>query len=239
MENTLQEHLPTQASQPETEGYVVKVLDTEMLTHNVKRFTLERPAGFTFIPGQATDLSINLPGLQDELRPFTITSMNSNDHLEFIIKIYKGHNGITEKLEHITAGDELILHEVFGTLTYKGPGVFIAGGAGITPFIAIFRHLQAQNQLGSNTLLFANRSVEDIILSDELRQMLGGNYRDILEISNNPALPGGFINHSILAQYVEPENQYYYICGPDKFVSIITDHLRGLGVRKSQLIIEE
>jgi len=41
--------------------------------------------------------------------------------------------------------DELILHDVFGAISYMGEGVFIAGGAGITPFISIFRYLKLKN----------------------------------------------------------------------------------------------
>jgi ferredoxin-NADP reductase len=239
MEKILKDKSSTQTAEPVTDGYVVKVLETEMLTHNVKRFLLEKPEGYFYIPGQATDISINLPGLRSELRPFTITSLTSDPHLEFIIKIYKGHEGITEKLENIHTGDELNQHDVFGNLAYRGPGLFIAGGAGITPFIAILRQLKQQNGLGGCSLLFANRSARDIILRDELHQLLADNYADVLEISEDPASPGGFINRSLLAKYVKPENQYCYICGPEKFVSIITNHLTALGVRRSQIIIEE
>jgi ferredoxin-NADP reductase len=239
MGNTIKEGLLTEGLIPDTAEYVVKVLDTEMLTHNVKRFTLEKPAGYRFIPGQATDVSINKPGLKAELRPFTFTSMNTEDHLEFIIKIYKGHNGITEQLEKVKAGDELILHEVFGTITYKGPGLFIAGGAGITPFISIFRQLKIQDELPGNTLLFANRSINDIILKEELREMLKQCYVDVLEISDDTAFPDQFITAELLKQYVNQKNQYYYICGPDKFVSIMNDLLISLGVSKTQIIVEE
>jgi len=161
--------------------HIVKVLRTDFVTHNVKRFVLEKPAGYTFIPGQATDVAINKPGLETELRPFTLTSLNEWDHLEFIIKIYTGHNGVTEKLAAINTGDELIIHEVFGTIAYKGPGIFIAGGAGITPFIAILRQLKVENKLAGNTLLFANRTDNDIILKDELNELLGDNFINVLE----------------------------------------------------------
>jgi predicted ferric reductase len=33
--------------------------------------------------------------------------------------------------------DELMFHDIFGTIAYQGKGVFIAGGAGIHPFISI------------------------------------------------------------------------------------------------------
>src|SRR6201996_7529183 len=152
------------------EKHIVKVLKTEMVMHNVKRFTLEKPDGYSFISGQATDVSINRPGLEEELRPFTFTSLNSDDHLEFTIKTYTDHDGVTNKLRGVNAGNELILHEVFGAINYKGPGVFIAGGAGITPFIAILRRLHKDNKLKDCVLLFSNKAEADIILRDEFSE---------------------------------------------------------------------
>lgn len=132
---------PTQENFRLMNAQIVKVLKTDSLTHNVKRFVVEKPRGYTFIPGQATEVSINQKSLEMELRPFTFTSLPNDNHLEFIIKIYVDHNGMTEKLNHVVEGDELLVHEVFGTIRYEGPGLFIAAGAGITPFISIFRQL--------------------------------------------------------------------------------------------------
>lgn len=228
-----------QTTMPAETRYTVKVLKTEMLTHNVKHFVVEKPPGYTFISGQATDISINKPGQEEELRPFTFTSVNGSEHLEFIIKIYTGHDGVTEKLGKINTGDELILHEVFGTITYKGPGLFLAGGAGITPFISIFRQLKSEHKMMGNTLLFANRTADDIILRDELKTLLADNYRDILEISVDPEAPGRFIDRTLLKEYVKRNYPHYYICGPDKFVSIMVDTLLDLGVNRPQIVIEE
>lgn len=219
--------------------HIVKVLNTEMLTHDVKRFTLEKPPGYTYTPGQATDVSINKPSLENELRPFTFTSRVDSDILEFTIKIYKGHNGITEKLGDIVAGDELIIHDVFGTITYHGPGLFIAAGAGITPFIAIFRDLQAQNLLAGNVLLFANRTSDDIILKDELGKMLGENYMDVIEKSGDEKAPPRFIDKELISHHLGKEKKYAYICGPEKFTAVMINYLLELGMEKSQIIIEQ
>src|SRR5471030_3084688 len=104
------------------EKHIVKVLKTNFVTHNVKHFVVEKPAGYTFISGQATDVAINKPGLENELRPFTFTSLNEWDNLEFTIKIYTDHDGVTHKLLNINQGDELLLHDVFGTIAYSKPG---------------------------------------------------------------------------------------------------------------------
>ena len=54
---------------------------------------------------------------------------------------------------------------------YKGKGVFIAGGAGVTPFISIFRDLKKQNKIGNNILIFSNKTEADIILKDEFVEL--------------------------------------------------------------------
>lgn len=219
--------------------HIVKVLETNFVTPNVKQFKVEKPAGYLFMPGQATDVSINKPGLEQELRPFTFTSTNNASHLEFTIKIYKEHHGVTEKLLDVHPGDELILHDVFGTIQYKGEGLFIAGGAGITPFIAILRQLELEHRLKGNALLFANRTASDIILGDELKTLLNGSYRDVLETSNEPGVKTGFIDRDLLASHVTPEMKYYYICGPDKFISLMKGHLLDLGVEPSRIVLEQ
>jgi ferredoxin-NADP reductase len=219
--------------------HIVKVLLTEFVTYNVKRFIVGKPPGYTFISGQATDVSINTPVLKNELRPFTFTTVNESDYLEFIIKIYKGHNGITEKLGEINAGDELILHDVFGTIRYQGEGLFIAGGAGITPFISIFRELKKENKLTGNTLLFANRTPADIILGDELKEMLGPNCINILEQPGSPDQKAGYIDKKMLEQYAGKKTKHYYICGPDKFTAIMIENLQELGVDKSKIVFEQ
>jgi ferredoxin-NADP reductase len=218
--------------------HILKVLDTEMLTHNVKRFTVEKPAGFIYIPGQATELAINKPGLENEFRPFTFTSLPGENTLEFVIKMYTGHNGMTENLARVNAGDEFILNDVFGTISYKGPGLFIAAGAGITPFIAIFRNLYEKNALGGNTLLFANRTEEDIILKDELKKMLGDNFINIIEKGKDENEPPKFIDKKLIAQHYRKELNYY-ICGPEKFTLTMVNYLLELGADKSIIIIEQ
>lgn len=68
-------------------NHSVKIISVEPVTHDVKRLTIQKPEGFKFIPGQATERSINTPALKKEKRPFTFTSLNDNKHLEFTIKI--------------------------------------------------------------------------------------------------------------------------------------------------------
>ncbi len=36
------------------EEHIVKILDIGQVTHDVKMFSVEKPEGYSFIPGQAT-----------------------------------------------------------------------------------------------------------------------------------------------------------------------------------------
>lgn len=63
-------------------AHTVKIIDTESVTHDVKKLTFEKPKGYEFEPGQATEVAIDKEGWRDEKRPFTFTSLNAEEHLE-------------------------------------------------------------------------------------------------------------------------------------------------------------
>ena len=221
------------------EKHIVKVLATRMVTHNVKQFDIEKPKGYKFVPGQATDVSINKPGLEEDLHPFTFTSLNDWENLQFTIKIYTDHEGMTNKLQDVNTGDELIIHDVWGAINYKGTGLFIAGGAGVTPFIAILRQEFKDGKVSGSKLLFANKSVGDIILRNEFEIMLGDNFINIADKSDDPKVMQGHIDKALLAEYVSPDMKYYYVCGPDQFTEAMVNDLKELGVPESNIIVEQ
>ena len=142
---------------------IVKIKSIQHITHDVLQIVTEKPGHFNFTPGQATEISINKSRWKTEKRPFTFTSLPGSDFLEFTIKTYPTHKGVTNELLQLKKNDELILHDVFGAIAYKGEGIFIAGGAGVTPFICILRYLQSLNKIGENKLIFANKTKGDII----------------------------------------------------------------------------
>jgi ferredoxin-NADP reductase len=215
------------------EEHVVKIISIEPVTHNVKHFRVQKPEGYQFVPGQATEVAINKTEWKNERRPFTFTSLNDWTHLEFTIKIYSDHDGVTNQLGQLKAGDELLLHDVWGAIHYTGEGTFIAGGAGVTPFIAIFRQLQKEKKLGQNKLIFSNRTHRDIILKDEFAAMLGDNFINTITQEQVP----GYDHHRVDAEYLKEKitdfNQQFYICGPDAMVKEVQNTLQALGAKNN------
>ena len=220
------------------EEHIVRILNIEDVTHDVRRFQVEKPSGYSFIPGQATEVSINTPELRNEKRPFTFTSLNREPYLEFTIKLYTSHNGITNELSKLKTGDELIIRDVWGAISYKGKGIFIAGGAGITPFISIFRDLKSRNKTEGNILLFANKTKADIILEAEFRNMLGKSFINILSEEKSKGYFHGFINEAFLKAHIDDFNRKFYVCGPPPMMDAVLKLLENLGVGKDSVTLE-
>jgi ferredoxin-NADP reductase len=195
------------------EQHIVKIKSIKKITHDVLTIVTEKPRQFNFTPGQATDIAINKEGWKNKKNPFTFTCLPEYDYLEFTIKTYPLHKGVTNELLQLVKDDELILHEVFGDIAYKGEGVFIAGGAGVTPFISIFRNLQSRNEIGNNKLIFANKTKGDIILETEFKEMLGTNFIKILSDEK----VNGYANGQITGEFIKGNsdglNKVFYICG--------------------------
>ncbi|MEP6748152.1 MAG: flavodoxin reductase [Bacteroidota bacterium] len=219
--------------------HIVKILEIKAAANNVKSFRIEKPAGYTFNPGQATDVSVNSPSLVHELRPFTFTSLTIDPFLEFTIKRYADHHGVTDAIHNLKVGDELIIRDVWGAIEYKGPGYFIAGGAGITPFLAILRWLHTENKLAGNTLLFSNKTTADIIYEKELQTILGKDALFILTREEKDGYLKGPINKKLLQQYAGDTNKHYYICGPDEMVTAMSETLTQMGAAPDAVVFEK
>jgi ferredoxin-NADP reductase len=218
---------------------IVKILSVTPVTHNVNRYRFEKPEGYEFTPGQATDVSINKEEWKNETRPFTFTCLNEDPYLEFTIKSYTDHNGVTNELAKLKEGDELIIRDVWGAIAYKGGGYFIAGGAGITPFISILRQLRKENKLNDNKLFFSNQTSADIILKDELDEMLKQNVHYTTTREKDSIYDHRYINEEFLKTEITDFKKQFYICGPDKMVSDITAILQELNVETESVIFEK
>lgn len=216
----------------------LKIRSIKHITHDVLQIVTEKPQRLNFTSGQAADISINKEGWKNEIRPFTFTSLPDNDYLQFTIKTYPAHKGVTNELLHLKKNDELILHEVFGAIGYKNEGIFIAGGAGVTPFISIFRYLKSKNIVGDNKLIFANKTEADIILKLEFDNLLGKNFINILSDEKTDKYAYGLINEEFLKPHIKDPNKNVYVCGPPPMMDAVEKILSNLDVNE-RLIIKE
>lgn len=226
------------------ETFSVKILEIEFLNHNVKRFRVEKPSKYSFSNGQATEVAVNSQGYSDKFRPFTFTSLDTDSFLEFIIKMYPvednpKHTGVTEKIGELKVGNEFLIKRPFGDITYKGSGLFLAGGTGITPFYSIFKDLNKRNLSKGNRLVFSNSFEKDIFLEDELKKLLENeNICFTLTQDKKKDYEYGRIDEEMIRDFNMSSDSYYYVCGPTQFQQSMISILEKLNVSKENIVAE-
>ena len=214
--------------------YRVKILEKNYLTHNVIQFLIQKPYGYFHKPGQAIELSIDKPGYELDLAPFTITNLNNDPHLELTIKVSTDPKSLTYGLASSNIGEYVQITESWDSYQYKVSGIFIAAGTGITPFIHILKELEVKGDdiHQRHLLLYANRSREDILFYSKLRKVLGKNCIHVLSRTKYSDSIFGKINLQVLKQFVHNYSQFFYICGPIRFEKDISQLLLEMGVKK-------
>lgn len=214
----------------------VKILSAEKIAQNIYRLLLEKPEGYTFLPGQFTEVTINGENDENYKRHFSFTGLNQVNYLEFIIKSCGNNDILVKKIIGLQKDDKLIISEPQGNLIYKGMGTFIAGGTGITPFIAIFRNLKQDNELAGNKLIYSNKTINDIILHNELSEMLGMNYINLFTKERFQTYYFGRIDSNLLRMEIIDFAQYFYVSGSPEFVQSINSILREFEAAEDSII---
>ncbi|MEJ2589792.1 MAG: FAD-binding oxidoreductase [Candidatus Thiodiazotropha sp.] len=210
----------------------------EFITHDTRRFIFSRPDGLRWKPGQGVELALLNGHDKGEGHPFTPVSREDDRVLEFLIKRY-ADDGMTCQLHALEPGSELDVSEAFGTISYKGPGTFIAAGTGITPFLAILRQLEHRDELAGQALICSNKAPRDLICGKELEHLLGDRAVFTYTRKHKLSQQGNRIDAAFLRGHIENLDQTFYVCGPDGFVSSINDDLITLGVHPDRLVYEQ
>jgi ferredoxin-NADP reductase len=214
-------------------NHEVQLLSKQRLNHDVLQFHLQRPDGYQFEAGQAIELFLTEPEKKGPA-PFTFTGLNTSSFLELTIKIYEEHKGLTAALSKLKVGDKVMITDPWDAFTNNGPGTFIAGGAGITPFIALLRQMRVDGSIGNSRLFFSNKTEQDIFLHEELRQILGDCYVDV--ITRKPSEPiAQHIDETFLRKHITNLKQPFYVCGPPAFTESIQLALKTIGATEQMV----
>ena len=157
-------------------------------------------------------------------RPYSIVSSPLKAYkektIDIIVKDDK-YGFVSHYLNHdLKVGDDVILEVGLGLFNYEEFRdykniVAIAGGVGITPFIAM-AHEIVERKLDINlTIIYGSDNPKEIIAKRELDMLLQDNIRVIHVISGNYPWNGekGFITKEIIKKYSRGKVTYF-ICGP-------------------------
>ncbi|HEV2098894.1 MAG TPA: 2Fe-2S iron-sulfur cluster-binding protein, partial [Stellaceae bacterium] len=209
-------------------------------------------------PGQFLPIRVAVPGQpQPALRTYTLSTTPNPDHYRLSIRRAEG-NALVSPYLHANAKPGLRIEAMAPrgkfTLTpgSERPVVFLSGGVGITPMIAMATHIVEE---GRRTGKF--RPVWFIHGAKNGRAHAFGNY--IRELAaKHPAMkvhvrysqPGsddrlgathdgeGHVTIDVLKELLPLNDYEFYLCGPPPFMQSLYDELSGIGVRHERIHYE-
>ncbi|KAL4979725.1 hypothetical protein BDW66DRAFT_148068 [Aspergillus desertorum] len=217
----------------------------EMLAPNVFKFVFQLPGPQDVIGlpiGQHVAIKANIEG-KTVSRSYTPTSNNlDRGVLELVIKCYPDGLLTGKYLANLQTGDEVNFRGPKGAMKYtkglcKKIGM-IAGGTGITPMYQIIRAIcEDPTDSTEITLIYANRTEEDILLRSEL-EAFASNFPRNLKIWYMLDTPpekwsfgAGFVTVEIMRERlpVADKATKIMLCGPPGMVNACKKGLVALG----------
>ena len=154
---------------------IAEVVSKDAVTHDMRHLVLRliEPAEIKYFPGQYMDIAI--PGT-GAVRSFSMANTSSRDGglLEFIIKIYPDGQFSRFLAEELAEGDRLDLTGPFGVFTLRegeNDLIFIGGGAGLAPILALLRTLAERGIQRKATFFYGARTRADLCFEAELREL--------------------------------------------------------------------
>jgi ferredoxin-NADP reductase len=209
--------------------------------------------GFQFKPGQFANLKLLNPPETDadgNVRTFTIASAPLEENLMFATRMRD--TAFKRVLKNMPLRNEVTLGGPFGSFTLHSdssrPGVFMAGGIGVTPFRSMILHASRNRLPHCLQLIYSNRRPEDAAFLQELKGIETENtgYRFIGTMTqmekSKQKWEGrtGFIDKEMLSQSMSDlKGSIYYVAGPPAMVSAIGHTLTDLGISEDDIRSEE
>ena len=248
-----------------------KLIEKRQYNHNCYIFRFELQSSLTVlglpignhIMLKYDDKNIEFP----IMRAYTPISNNLQyGYFELLIKIYDDGE-MTQKLNNLKINSYLECKGPLGSINYVKPSQFkisqgidkyrilnvnkiamLAGGTGITPFYQIIKYIDKnkENDKTKISLIFSNKTENDILLKNELYKIIKENKNikiyftlSSVDAKDNEQWNGGFgrINSEMIINNIfEPNDDVVVMyCGPAGFNKAMKKLLPQIGYQKTNI----
>ncbi|XP_073150129.1 NADH--cytochrome b5 reductase 1 [Henckelia pumila] len=228
-----------------------KLVKKTQISHNVARFKFALPSPSSVL-GLPIGKHISCRGKDSQgeevIKPYTPTTLDSDvGYFELVIKMYP-QGRMSHHFREMHEGDYLSVKGPKGRFNYKPGQVrafgMLAGGSGITPMFQVTRAiLENPGDKTKVHLIYANVTVDDILLKDEL-DSLAKNYPNrfkVYYVLNQPPEEWndgvGFVSKEMIqAHCPAPASDIQILrCGPPPMNKAMAGHLEALGYTSEML----
>jgi ferredoxin-NADP reductase len=241
------------ASTNRLEWQLAEVCDVLTETYRVKSLLLELARPLGYLPGQHVDVRLVAEDGYQAQRSYSISSAPEDKRLSLTVERVADGEVSPYLVDELRVGDRLQLRGPIGghfvwTSDANHPLCLIAGGAGITPLMAMLRHRDKAPRRVPALLIYSSRSLADVIYRDELDAMArrDDSLRIVYTLTREQPEDWqgrghrGRIDKRLLAANCFPASQHpaTYVCGPSDFVESVSAFLVELEFDASRIKTE-
>lgn len=217
----------------------VRVTAVEQVSARVKRFTLERPDGAPLPPFTGgSHVIVQMRDAQGKLFSNAYSLMNDPaDTRRYQIGVRleeQSRGGSAFMHEQVQPGSELVItapNNLFALDDSHGRHVLVAGGIGITPFLAQLPELH--RRAASYELHYAYRAPDHAAFRDDL---LASPYAAHVRFHVDSL--GEKLDLASLAQGLR-EHDHLYVCGPKPLIDAVIDAANAAAIPPSRVHWEQ
>ncbi|MFM0505487.1 benzoate 1,2-dioxygenase electron transfer component BenC [Paraburkholderia caffeinilytica] len=187
-----------------------------------------------FLPGQY--VNIDVPG-SGQHRSYSFSSAPGESTISFLIKKIPG-GVMSTWLESAQAGNKVELTGPLGSFYLRAverPLLFLAGGTGLAPFLAMLEVLARANSQQKVHLIYGVTRDLDLVQVDAIdayvARLPNFTYSTVVADADSAHPRKGWVTQHIPAEAVNEGDVDVYLCGPPPMVDAVRKHFDDNGVK--------
>jgi benzoate/toluate 1,2-dioxygenase reductase component len=213
---------------PSTIGFSVRLGDANALS---------------FLPGQYVNVSV--PGTS-QTRSYSFSSMPKDGVVEFLVRNIPGGLMSGYLAETAGAGDALTITGPIGSFylrEVKRPLLFLAGGTGLAPFLAMLEVLQASGSAQPVHMIYGVTNDADLVEVEKLNAFAqaipGFTFATVVADPESAHPRKGYVTHHLPDAALHGGEVDLYLCGPPPMVEAVRGYLNDKGLKPANFYFEK
>lgn len=203
----------------------------------------EDPAQLSYLAGQYVNVSV--PGTA-QTRSYSFSSMPKGGEAEFLVRNIPGGQMSGYLASLAKPGDSLTLTGPVGAFYLRDvtrPLLFLAGGTGLAPFLAMLEALESKSLKHPVHMIYGVTRDEDLVHVDRLAAfasaMPGFTFTTVVADPESSHERKGYVTHHLPDEALHGGNVDIYLCGPPPMVDAVRAYLSDMGMKPANFYFEK
>jgi benzoate/toluate 1,2-dioxygenase reductase subunit len=191
---------------------------------------LKEPDGMRYLPGQYVNVSV--PGTP-ETRSYSFSSMPRDGVVQFLVRNIPGGLMSSYLSERAKAGDIVTIAGPMGSFYLREvtrPLLFLAGGTGLAPFLAMLEELERTTPTQPIHMVYGVTNDADLVevgtLEAYAARIPGFTFTTVVAAADSAHPQKGYVTHHLPDAALNGGDVDVYLCGPPPMVDAVRAYLK-------------